>query len=121
MRPETRRRLDQALARERARKFAIAGLVVALIVAIALYADWRRRLSAEDTLVSEADVGGTIEQWHYVSNRQSGPQVISLRVRLDDGRAVEAGSTSHPTAQVGGHIEVTERRYHSGRVAYVWR
>lgn len=95
-----------------------------MVVAVGLAfvaADWRQRAASSDEPVRETRLGGTVEQWHFVANKQAvGRQVITVRVHLDDGRTVDTGSTAHHDARVGSRIGITERSYKSGRTAYVW-
>lgn len=120
MRQETRRALDRLILVDRLKKAGavVAGIVLLIAAAIIV---GRQSAPAQDSLVRETHLHGTIEQWYFqqVKNAQ-GRQVLNLRVRLDDGREIQAGSTHHHAAKVGDRIDITERIYASGRTAHIW-
>jgi hypothetical protein len=121
MRAETSKKLDRLLVRRRFANITAVVGVVAVVGGLFVLQDVLRQRSADDPVVARVLLGGTVTQWRYAQTRQSGgSQLITVHVRLDDGREVDAGTTTHPAAKVGEHIEVTERRHASGRVAHVW-
>lgn len=121
MRTETRERLDAILARQRLKRVGMAITAVAVVGAVFWLADWRQRTYGQDQLVSQSHIGATVESWHYArAPRPGSAPLIALRVKLDDGRSVDAGATTHEIAVSGAHIDITERHYRSGRTTHVW-
>lgn len=120
MRPETRRALDRLIFVDRLKKAGAVVVGIALLVAAAIVVG-RQSAPANDPLVRETHLHGTIEQWYFQQIKSAqGQQVLNLRVRLDDGRQIQAGSTHHHAARVGDRVDITERVYVSGRTAHVW-
>lgn len=120
MRSETRRALDRLILIDRLEKVGAALAAVVLLVAAGIVVG-RQSAPANDPLVRETHVHGTIEQWYFQQIKSAqGQQVLNLRVRLDDGRQIQAGSTHHHAAKVGDSVDITERVYASGRTTHVW-
>jgi hypothetical protein len=116
MREETRRKLERALWRERAKK---AGIVTAALAAIGLFFLYKDY----DARVENARVPGTVIAVGPLNVRSTKmvEAGLSVDVTLDSGRRINvvALKTSHP--HVGDHIEITEHRHRTGRVDYSWK
>jgi len=115
MRAETRRKLERALWRERAKKAAIAAAALAAIGVYFLYEDY-------DLRIENARVPGTVIAVGplNVRNTKMVEAGLSVDVTLDSGRRVNviALKSTHP--HVGDHVQITEHRHHTGRVNYSW-
>jgi hypothetical protein len=116
MREETRRKLERALWRDRAKKAAVAAAALAAIGVFFLYEDM-------DARIENTRVPGTVLEVLPLNVRSTKlvENGLSVDVALDSGRRVNvmALKTSHP--HVGDHIEITEHRHHTGRVTYSWK
>lgn len=120
MREETRAKFEREVRKQQLRKAASAGLTIAAVLAVIVLAYSRNR--GPDELVSEAVVPATVKFWYQAPVRQAqGQEIISVTATLDGGKDVQAGSSAHHIAKAGEHIELTERRYKSGRITYVWK
>jgi hypothetical protein len=116
MREETRRKLNRALWRERAKKAAFAAALLPLIGLYFLFEDY-------DAQVDNIRVPATVVSVEPL-NTNSTKMVengLSVAVALENGRrvAVLALKTSHP--HVGEHVQITEHRHHTGRITYTWK
>lgn len=121
LRTETRERLDAILKRQRLKRLAATIAAVIAIGSAFWFVDWRQRSYTRDQLVRESHVGARVEGWHYTRAPRPGSRpLIALRLKLDDGRSVDAGSTAHEIAVIGQHVDITERHYSSGRITHVW-
>lgn len=107
--------LDAVLKQQRLKRLAATIAAVVVIVSAFWFADCRQRSYGQDQLARKAHVGATVEGWYYARAPRSGSRPLAaLRLKLDDGRSVDAGSTAHDIAANGQHVDVTERHYRSG-------
>ena len=99
--------------RERARRGLLALIVLLAVAGAATYMLSSQTQRADRTLeVRERE--GTV-----VSVKQGGSRGASvIRVHLDDGREVDAHSTSRLVLPPGSHIVIAETRHASGRLTY---
>jgi len=116
MREETRRRLERALWRDRAKK---AGIGVAILAAIGLfffYEDY-------DARVDNVRVPGTVDSVGPLNttNTKMVENGLSVYVKLDSGRRVNVLVLKTTDPHVGDHVEITEHRHRTGRVTYTWK
>ena len=120
MRDETRQKLERTLRMQRLRAIALAAAAVVAIAGLIVLSFSRN--TGPDVLVEERTVPAVVKFWLQAPVRQAqGQGVISVTATLDSGRDVQAGSSAHHTAKAGDRIELTERRYKSGRTTYVWK
>jgi hypothetical protein len=116
MREETKRKLDRALWRERAKKAAFAAALLPLIGLYFLFEDY-------DAHVDNIRVPATIVAVEPLNanNTKMVETGLSVAVALEGGRRVNvmALKTRHP--HVGEHVQITEHRHRTGRVTYTWK
>jgi hypothetical protein len=116
MRAETRRKLERALWRERAKKAGIGLAALAAIGAFFVYEDL-------DAHVDNVRVPGTVAAVGPL-NANSTKLVengLSVDVALASGRHVSVFALRTTDPHVGDRVEITEHRHHTGRVTYSWR
>jgi hypothetical protein len=113
MREETRRRLNQALWRDRLKK---AGLGVAIAAALAAFFF----LTEMDAKVDDHRVPGTVENIGPL-NSKNASQGLAVDVKLDDGRQVQVIVLKTREPHVGEHIDVIEHRHGTGRVTFTYK
>ncbi|MEQ1718920.1 MAG: hypothetical protein ABL907_23540 [Hyphomicrobium sp.] len=115
MREETRRKLNRAIWRERAK---YAGMGVAILAAIGLYMGYQ----SLDLAVVKSPVAGVIETIEPLIAPNVVPtgtsDGVTLGVKLDSGGHVRviAYKSRHP--HVGDRIDVIENRHGTGRVTH---
>jgi hypothetical protein len=116
MREETRRKLERALWRERAKKAAIAAAALAAIGVFFVYEDY-------DARVENIRVPGTVISVGplNVRNTKMVEAGLSVDVTLDSGRRVNVMALKTSNPHVGDHVEITEHRHRTGRVTYSWK
>jgi hypothetical protein len=116
MREETRRKLERALWRERAKKAAIAAAALAAIGVFFVYEDY-------DARVENIRVPGTVIAVGplNVRNTKMVEAGLSVDVTLDSGRRVNVMALKTSNPHVGDHVEITEHRHRTGRVNYSWK
>jgi hypothetical protein len=116
MREETRRKLERALWRERAKKAAIAAAALAAIGFFFLYEDY-------DARVDNVRVPGTVVAVGPLNTNSTKlvENGLSVDVALDTGRRINVMALRTTDAHVGDHVQITEHRHRTGRVTYSWR
>ena len=116
MREETRRKLERALWRERAKKIAIGVAALAVIGAYFMYEDY-------DARVDNVRVPGTVIAVGplNIKNTKLVKAGLSVDVSLDSGRRVNVMALKTTDPHVGDHVEITEHRHRTGRVTYSWK
>lgn len=116
MSEDTRRKLNQALMRERLKK---AGIASAILAVIGLYIAYQNL----DLAVDNTQVAGVIETVEpftaptSAANVAQGP-AVTLGVKLDDGEHVRVLAYKSRDPKIGDHIDVTRHHHHTGRVTY---
>jgi hypothetical protein len=116
MREETKRKLNRALWRERAKKAAIAAALLPLIGLYFLFEDY-------DAHVENVRVPATVVSVEPL-NTNSTKMVeagLSVAVALENGRSVNVMALKTSNPQVGEHVQITEHRHHTGRITYTWK
>ena len=116
MRAETRRKLDRALWRERAKRAGIGLALVGLAGAAFVCEDL-------DARVEDVRVPGTVIAVGPL-NTNSTKMVetgLSVDVTLDSGPRVSVMALKTTNPHVGDHVQITEHRHGSGRVTYSWK
>ena len=111
MREETKRKLTQAIWRERMKKVGLGVAVLAAIGAVMAYQSF-------DLQVTVARVGGTVEAIEPLVSKTSAATGVNVEVKLDSGQLVRVMALKSRELKVGDHIEVTEQRHGSGRVTH---
>jgi hypothetical protein len=107
------RRLTALVWRERARRW-LPVLLVVLVLAGGVTFMLSSQVERADRTVAVHQREGTV-----LSIKQGGSRGASIvRVHLDDGRDVDAYSTSRIVVPKGAHVIVTEARHASGRLTY---
>jgi hypothetical protein len=116
MRDETRRKLERALWRERAKKAGIGLALVAIAGIGFIFEDL-------DAHVEDVGVPGTVTAVGPL-NTNSTKMVetgLSVDVTLDSGPHVSVMALKTTNPHVGDHVRITEHRHGSGRVTYSWK
>lgn len=116
MSEETRRKLNQALMRERLKKLGIALAIVAGIAAYIVYQNL-------DLAVDNAQVAGVIETVEPYTAPTSASTVaqgpaVNVGVKLDDGEHVRVIAYKSREPKVGERIDIMRHHHHTGRVTY---
>jgi hypothetical protein len=116
MREETRRKLEQALWRQRAKKIGIGIGVVAAIGLFFLYEDY-------DAHVENVRVPGTVVSIGPLNttNTQAIENGLSVDVALENGHRVNVMVLKTTDPHVGDHVQITEHRHRTGRLTYSWK
>jgi len=121
MREETRQRLEREIRRRRIKAAAAALAAAIIVVAImAVMTLNQQRSASADPIVGEREVAGLIERWKAAPRSAGSPVLITLDVKLSDGRMVHAASSTHSGAQVGTEVRLIQRTHKSGRVDHLW-
>ena len=113
MRPDSKRKLDQLLRRQRLRRLVPMVLIGAVVIAIVGY------LYIPDKPVSERMLTGVVNEWTRPQT-ETGAGLAILTVQLQDGRSVIASSTTNKAPLNGQTVTLKERTYESGRIKYLW-
>lgn len=116
MREETRRKLERALWRDRAKKAGMGVAALAAIGALFVYKDY-------DSHVDDERVPGTVVSVGPI-NANSTKMVengLSVDVKLDTGRQVSVYVLRKSEPHVGDHVQITEHRHRTGRTTYSWK
>jgi hypothetical protein len=115
MREETKRRLEQVLWRERAKKVALAAAALGAVGLVFVYEDY-------ETQVENIRVPGTVLSVGPVHARNTMliQNDLSVDVALENGRHVRVLALKSTDPHVGDHVQITEHRHRTGRVTYSW-
>lgn len=116
MSEDTRRRLNQALWRERLKKIGIGLGILAVISAYIFYQNL-------DLAVDNTQVAGVIETVEPytaptpAANLSQGP-AVTVGVKLEDGEHVRVIAYKSRDPKVGEKIDIMRHHHHTGRVTY---
>jgi hypothetical protein len=111
MREDTRKRLNQALWRERAKRIGIGVAVLAAIGAAFAYETF-------DLKVDNKDVSGVVTDIEPLVSRQNSSDGENVIVKLDGGPIVRVLAYKSRGLKVGDKIEVVEHHHGTGRVTH---
>ena len=116
MRAETKRKLEMALWRERAKKIGIGLGVAAAIGLFFIYEDY-------DAHVENVRVPGTVVSIGPLNttNTQAIENGLSVDVALENGHRVNVMVLKSTNPHVGDHVQITEHRHRTGRMNYSWK
>jgi hypothetical protein len=116
MREETRKKLERALWRQRAKKIGIGIGVAAAIGLFFLYEDY-------DAHVENVRVPGTVVSIGPLNttNTQAIENGLSVDVALENGHRVNVMVLKTSNPQVGEKVQITEHRHRTGRMTYSWK
>jgi len=116
MREETRRKLERAIWRERAKKIAAGAVALAAIGLYFLFEDF-------DARVENVRVPGTVVSVGPLNTNSTKlvENGLSVDVALDGGRHVKVLALKKTDPHVGDHVQITEHRHRTGRVTYTWK
>ena len=116
MREETRKKLERALWRQRAKRIGIGLGVLALIGLFLAYVDY-------DAHVENVRVPGTVVSIGPLNttNTQAIENGLSVDVALENGHRVNVMVLKTTNPQVGDHVQITEHRHRTGRMTYSWK
>ena len=116
MREETRRKLEWALWRQRAKKIGIGLGVAAAIGLFFIYEDY-------DAHVENVRVPGTVVSIGPLNttNTQAIENGLSVDVVLENGHRVNVMVLKTTNPNVGDHVQITEHRHRTGRMTYSWK
>lgn len=113
MRDETRRRLDQAILRERLRWVAI-GVGIAIFMAAAF------AYTTYDSATTDRRIAGTIVDVETL-NSKAAALGLTVAVKLDDGRQINVIMLRTRDPHVGDPIEVVEHTHATGRLTFTYK
>lgn len=111
MREDTKRKLTQAIWRERLKKVAIGAAILAGIGAVMAYQSY-------DMRVTLARVEGTVAAIDPLVSKTSAATGVNVEVKLDSGPLIRVIALKSRELKVGDRIEVTEQRHGTGRVTH---
>ena len=116
MREETKKRLNQAIWRDRLRMAGIGLAVLAAIGAIMFYQTY-------DLSETKTQVGGTVTAFEPLVTKSvsAATDGVKAEVRLDSGPLISVFALKSRGLKVGDHIEVTAHNHGSGRVNYSFK
>jgi hypothetical protein len=116
MRVETKRKLERALWRERAKKIGIGLGVLAVIGLLFAYEDY-------DAHVDNVRVPATIVSIGPLNttNTQAIENGLSVDVALENGHRVNVMVLRTSAPHIGDKVQITEHRHHTGRLTYSWK
>ena len=114
MRQDTKRRLDQAIRKERLKKVGIGlGVLGAISLAFAY--------ETLDLKVTNSDVDGTVTDIEPLVSKQNSADGENVVVRLVDGQLVRVLAYKSRGLKVGDKIAVVEHHHGTGRVTHTLR
>jgi hypothetical protein len=116
MREETRRKLERALWRDRAKKIGIGVAALAAIGLFFVYEDYDAHIDNVRVPATVLSVGPL-----NTTNTQAIENGLSVDVALDNGRRATVWVLKKTDPHVGDHVEITEHRHRTGRVTYSWK
>ena len=111
MREETKKRLEQAIWRERAKK---AGIGFAIIAAMGLVFSYENL----DLMVTDKLVGGTVAQLDPLISKTNAADGEMVEVKLDSGQLVRVMALKSHNLKPGDKLQVTEHHHATGRVTH---
>jgi hypothetical protein len=116
MREETRRKLERALWRERAKKAGAGLAIVGAIGLLFFYEDYDAQIDNVRVPATVVSVGPL-----NTTNTKMVENGLSVDVALENGRRVNVLVLKTTDPHVGDHVQITEHRHHTGRVTYSWK
>jgi hypothetical protein len=115
MREETRKKLDRAIWRERAKR---AGIGLAVLGAIGAFMAYQ----SLDLAVENTPVSGVVETVDVLvappSATGGGGAGQTIGIKLDDGRHVRVLALKSRDQHIGDRIEIVEHKHGTGRVTH---
>jgi hypothetical protein len=111
MRADTRKRLDQAILKERLKK---AGIGVAIVAAMGLAFAYQNF----DLQVTNKEVTGVVTEIDPLVSKSNSADGETVRVRLDEGPTVNVLAYKSRNLKVGDKIEVVQHHHATGRVTH---
>lgn len=111
MRDDTKRRLNQAIRRERLKKL---GLGLGVLAAIALAFGYETL----DLKVSNSDINGTVTDIEPLVSKRNTADGENVVVRLDDGQLVRVLAYKSRGLKIGDKIAVVEHHHGTGRITH---
>ncbi len=111
MREETKRKLTQAIWRERMKKVVIGLTILAAIGGVMAYQSF-------DLQVTVSRVEGTVAAIEPLVSKTSAATGVIVEVKLDSGPMVRVIANKSRELKLGDRIEVTEQRHGTGRVTH---
>lgn len=111
MREETRRKLNQAIWRERLKMVAIGLAIVGAIAAAMFY-------ETLDLKVTDSAVSGTVETIDPLVSKTSAATGVNVEVKLESGQLVRVLALKSRELKVGDHIDVVAHHHGTGRVTH---
>ncbi|PPC79918.1 MAG: hypothetical protein CTY31_12160 [Hyphomicrobium sp.] len=114
MRHDTRKKLNQMLWIERAKKTGI-GLAFAAAITLAF------SIESLDLMVTHSKVAGTIERIDPLVSKQGTGRALTVGIKLDDGRHVSVIEELSSNPHIGDRVEIAEHRHATGRVTHSFK
>jgi co-chaperonin GroES (HSP10) len=112
MREDTRRKLNQALWRERLRYVAIGLAILAAIGAIMAYQSY-------DLAYTDSAVQGTVVEIDPLVSKTNAADGENVEVKLDTGQLVRVIAYKSRQLKAGDKVEITARHHGTGRMTYM--
>ena len=116
MREETRRKLEWALWRQRAKKIGIGLGVAALIGLFFAYEDYDAHVDNVRVPATVVSIGPL-----NTTNTQAIENGLSVDVALENGHRVNVMVLRKTDPHIGDKVQITEHRHHTGRLTYSWK
>ncbi len=111
MREETRKKLERAIWRERAKKAGLGLLGVAAIGAVITYQNL-------DLEVQNTQVAGTVESVDPLMSQTKNGDGVFVGLKLEDGRHIKVIALKSHEPHPGDHISVVEHHHGTGRITH---
>jgi hypothetical protein len=116
MRVETKRKLERALWRERAKKIGIGLGVLAVIGLLFAYEDYDAHVDNVRVPATVVSIGPL-----NTTNTQAIENGLSVDVALENGHRVNVMVLRKSDPHIGEKVQITEHRHRSGRLTYSWK
>ena len=111
MREETKKRLNQAIWRERMKKVGMGLAVLGAIGAVMLY-------QTLDLQVTYSPAGATVVSIDPLVSKTAAATGVNVEVKLEGGQLVRVMALKSRELKVGDHLDITAGHHGSGRVTY---
>lgn len=111
MRVDTKKRLEQAILKERLKKAGIGAAIVAAMGLAFAYQNF-------DLQVTNKQVTGTVTEIDPLVSKSNSADGETVRVKLDEGPLVSVLALKSRNLRVGDKIDVVQHHHATGRVTH---
>jgi len=115
MNPDVKKRLDRLILKQRLKYGFVAILIIIAVSSFLLFVGYEQTIHI-DKVVATTTLGGSVTQVKRGAGRKSG---FKVKVKLDDGRQVNAVSFLARVPFRGERLSVNEIAHKSGRKNFV--